>query len=657
MEQDKEGKEGVVPRSRRPIWLGAAAILVLIGLLAAALQIRSIFAPAPPRPTPVADVSSERLLALGSVLGFAAAHDTHAWVGLPFAQPPVDALRWRAPRPPAAWGDTRDALTVGAPCLQLASKLGGVPAEDESGFAGQEDCLYLNVWAPRREVDAVPTGAARWPVMVFVHGGGNNVGFGGSAMYDGAQLAGRENVIVVTFNYRLGPLGWLSHPALRAEAENGLEASGNFGLLDQIRALEWVAAHIEEFGGDPGNVTIFGESAGGLDVYALMLADAANGLFDRAIVQSGALSSASRNEAENGASALPPGATSKGLGSGEAVVELLVSAGVVPDREAAKGYADALSPADLLDWLRGRPGREILDVYRSTPDPQRLALPKPIRDGVLLPTEPWLERFRAGRFNVVPLIAGINRDEEKLYLSQDLDHVDRRFGVLYRVRDEEDFERRARALSDFWAVRGVVEPANAIVASGHRDVFAYRFEWDELPALLGTDLSRLIGAAHGLELPLLFGTFDVGDPFFSRVLYADVGRESRERLSLAMMSYWAEFARSGNPGRGGQGDQPQWLSWSEDVGPDEVPPKTTAEAPGRFLHLDSPDAGGLRMGYTPLSREALVTAIDSAEGLDQDAKCELFEAVFHEEEGWSDAAFIRIGRDGCRGVPRRYPKD
>jgi para-nitrobenzyl esterase len=213
-------------------------IVAAIGLF----SLRRILLP-PVEPTvQIADVSSERLLALGSVVGFAAPHDTHVWLGIPFAGPPVTERRWRAPQRPDAWADTLDALAFGPPCVQLGSRFGGVPTDDDEGLAGSEDCLYLNIWAPRREPEEVATADDRLPVMVWIHGGGNRIGHSGSSMYDGARLAGTENIVLVSFNYRLGPFGWFSHPALRSSASNSLEASGNFGTLDQIRALEWVQA-------------------------------------------------------------------------------------------------------------------------------------------------------------------------------------------------------------------------------------------------------------------------------------------------------------------------------------------------------------------------------------------------------------------------------
>lgn len=626
----KRGNRARRVTSRRRIRL--ILLLVIGGVLAylMASEARRLLAGARIERMKIADVSSERLLADGSVVGFAADEETHAWLGIPFALPPVGDLRWRAPERPEAWGDTRDALEKGSPCPQLSSKLAGVYSDDPDGFAGSEDCLYLNVWAPRSEPDEVPTGAARLPVMVWIHGGGNDHGEGGASMYDGAQIAGRQDVVVVTFNYRLGPLGWFSHPALRKRARTPEEASGNFGTLDQIRALEWVQQNIAEFGGDPRNVTIFGESAGGTNVLALLLSPAAKGLFHRAISQSGSTDSYSRAEAEDEfvphSVFAPIGSASGGHrnSSAEIVVSLLVDEGVVPDRKAARDYAKDLSDADLVTLLRSHSDRDLLDAMRDPENPGTIDSLSLIRDGVLLPEGDWLEEFRDGHFNAVPVLLGSNRDESKLELSQDDAHASLRFGILYRIRDPEDYERRARYGSQLWKVRAVDDPANAIHASGRTSVHAYRFDWDEEPELLGMDLSKLLGAAHGFEIPFVFFNFDLGDPIINRILFEGDGRGRRRRLGSRMMAYWAEFARTGRPGRGLRDDLPEWLDWSDQNGGED------ALGGGRILIIDTEEGGGIRLASASMTRQSVVEAIEVDPTLDARSKCDLLIDLFRD---------------------------
>jgi para-nitrobenzyl esterase len=630
-----ESKERKIAMTRWR-WVLIIIGLVLVLVAAGVFSLRQILIPTSEATVEVADVSSERLLGLGSVVGFAAPNDTHAWLGIPYARPPIARLRWRAPQPTEAWADTFDALAFGPPCVQLGSQFGGVPSDDPDGLAGSEDCLYLNVWAPRKEAEGIASDDdQRLPVMVWIHGGGNRIGHSGSSMYDGARLAGTEGVVLVSFNYRLGPFGWFSHPALRSSASNLLEASGNFGTLDQVRALEWVQANIEEFGGDPNNVTIFGESAGATNVLGLLVVDAARGLFHRAIAQSGSTDSVSRAEAENDLTAAVPGQRHS---SAEITVSLLEKAGVVPDRDAARGYAEALPEADLLEFLRGRSAREIVDVYRNPDRSERLEVPRLIRDGALLPVGDWLSEYRAGRFHRVPIILGSNRDEMKLFLSQDENLVRRRFGVFYRIRDLEDYERRSRYHSDMWAVRAVARPASAITDSGFLDVFAYRFDWDELPRFLGMDFSKLFGAAHGFEIPFVFGNFDLGPSRLGRIFFDEESAPARKDLSSRMMSYWAEFARHGSPGRGTDEEKPEWQPWS-------------AETTARILVFDTPQDGGIRLAEIALSRIRVIAAIDAESDLDQDEKCELFLDLLSRRPDWNIEEYRGIGRRGCANFP------
>jgi para-nitrobenzyl esterase len=635
-----------------PISIGVVVVLAGIGLF----SVLRIVMPIRESPVQIADVSSERLLPLGSVVGFAADHETHAWLGIPYARPPVGELRWRAPQEPEAWADTLDALAFGPPCVQLRSRFGGVDSDDPAGLAGSEDCLYLNVWAPRSEPDRVATMDQRRPVMIWIHGGGNRIGHSGSPLYDGARLAGTEDIVLVSFNYRLGPFGWFSHPALRSFSGDEQEASGNFGTLDQIRALEWVQANIAEFGGDPDNVTIFGESAGGRNVLALLLVDAAKGLFHRAIAQSGSTDSISRGEAENDLGAEIPGQRHS---SAEIVVSLLEQAGVVPDREAARSYAEALPESDVVSFIRGRSAREIVDAYRNPDRPGDLEVPGLIRDGALLPIADWLSEYRAGRFHRVPVMLGSNRDEMKLFLSQNEELVRRRFGVIYRIRDLEDYERRSRYHSDLWTVRAVARPAFAIADSGFSDVFAYRFDWDGLPRLFGVDLAKLLGAAHGFEIPFVFGNFDGGTSALSRMLFSEESAPAREDLSARMMGYWAEFARHGRPGRGGRGDHAKWLPWtSSDTHTASESPTTPRSTPrpgppttAKVLVFDAPDDGGIRLVDVDLSRDHVIAAVDAEPDLDQHEKCELFLDLFSSRPDWNVEEYRRIGRRGCAEYP------
>ena len=281
----------------KKIIIGLIIIMIVI-VLAGLFVVSKIPRPKAPekRIVQVAQIT-ERELNTGRIVGFVDKNNSHAWLGIPFARPPVGELRWKAPQPPESRGDTLKALEIGGMCTQYASPLSGAAIGETGKVTGQEDCLYLNAWAPPFEPDNLPEGDDRLPVMLWIHGGGNSIGHGGS--YNGAMLATTQRLIIITINYRLGPFGWFTHPALRDIEASEEDNSGNYGTLDIIRALQWVQENISNLGGNPGNVTIFGESAGAADVLSMMVSPGAKGLFHRAIVESGGLWINSLAEAEN----------------------------------------------------------------------------------------------------------------------------------------------------------------------------------------------------------------------------------------------------------------------------------------------------------------------------------------------------------------------
>ena len=289
--------------------------------------------------------------------------------GIPYAAPPVGSLRWRPPQPAAHWTGVRPAAQLGHNCIQHQ------PYSDIDPFkAGvSEDCLYLNVWT-----NSLDGRMAKRPVMVWIHGGGFWAGFGGEERHNGARLA-QKGAVVVTLNYRLGPLGFLAHPALAAESPH--HATGNYGLLDQIAALEWVKRNIARFGGDPSRVTIFGESAGGMSVGSLIASPLAKGLFHRAILESG-----------TGVSiGITPRDTARAIG-----LRFAESVGVRGEGAAAAAQLRALNPDTLL----------AASTAASVGGPKFF----PVADGWVLP-RPVDSALLSGKANFVPVIAGTNRDE------------------------------------------------------------------------------------------------------------------------------------------------------------------------------------------------------------------------------------------------------
>ena len=435
-----------------------------------------------------------------------------AFRGVPYAQPPVGALRLRAPRPVEPWAGVRPGREYGfwAPQNPPPSTLSG----DMPGPQA-EDCLTLNVWTPGIE-------GAR-PVMVWIHGGGFVGGSGASGLYQGQALAARGDVVIVTINYRLGILGFLAHPGL-ADPEAG-DAAGNWGLLDQVAALNWVHDNIPAFGGDPNNVTIFGESAGGMSVADLLAVPGARELFHRAIAQSG-----------------PPNA--------------------VPMAKAEETAAKLLAELGVAD-LRDVPVPVLLEAQATLVAERRGGpLPlTPVVDGVVLPSRPQ-DAMADGSAADVPLLIGTNRDEFKMFLVADpkgrepdddvvLKRLHRAFSAAnerlqpqlamdgyraIRARRGESVEPRelwSAIESDRMFRIGSIGAAEAHAVHQPR-TYSYLFTW-ESPAMRGA-----LGACHALELPFVFGTLE--GPGIDR--FAGSGSEAKA-LSNQMMDAWLTFARSG----------------------------------------------------------------------------------------------------------------
>ena len=582
---------------------------------------------------PAAAADSTRTLAEGAVVGFVGPYGEHVWRGIPYAAPPVGAWRWRAPRPPSAWRGTREALLTAPVCPQLPSLFGGVEATDHDRPVGQEDCLYLNVFAPRFAPEAVPRGGARLPVMVWIHGGGNVVGHAGR--YEGGKLATDTKTIVIAINYRLGPLGWFRHTALRADGESEADRSGNYGTLDMIQALAWVHANVAAFGGDPDAVTIFGQSAGARDVFSLLLAPPARGLFQRAIVQSGATHTLPVEDAENLVDESPPGHRNS---SGEIVLRSLHA----PTRMDAKRRLAAMSQADVARTLRGMPAADLLGLYRLESQEGLVDVPQLFRDGAVLPAADPLEALRRGEYQRVPTIFGTTKDENKLFLALNPDFTWRLLGLVPVVRDPVRYAATARHLSLQWKVRGADRPASLMAAVQGPTVWTYRFDWDEEPTALGVvDVSTLIGAAHGLEIPFVFGHWDLGRE--SKRLFSAANEAGRLVLSRQMMAYWTAFASTGDPNGAAEHELPRWE------------PFTLPEA--RFLVFDTPAGGGVRMDHGLVTSDAVLAGVASDPALATDeAKCDVYRRIIEWDHEPSPAEDPQLLGGACARFPPTAPR-
>lgn len=519
-------------------------------------------------PTP--DIATTTVVAQGELIGFVAANGSHVWRGVPFAADTSGQNRWRAPRPAPGWNGVREAVEFAHVCPQIATAFTPIKSFTNGELEGSEDCLAMDIYAP---VDAKEKSL---PVMVWIHGGSNVSG--ASQLYVGENLAKNENVIVMSVQYRLGPLGWFSHPALQEGAELPEDGSGNYGTLDLIAALQWAKDNAAAFGGDPDNVTIFGESAGGHNVVTLLASPLAEDLFHRAIIQSGGFDSVSIDEAQ-GISGTQPN----------------------PSLDVTKrlGGADKFHTASLA---------QVFEAYELDGG-GFMDLPRIIEDGVVLPVSPMRDAFSSVEsFNAVPIMSGVNRDEMKLFNLFNDRLTEVKFGRFYVAKDQGFYDAAAEYSSRVWRVRSVDRPLAMMAEAGHDDVYAYRFDWDEGGKILWMDLSKMLGAAHSLEIPFVLNRFKLlGDA--DSIMFKDKTFETRDVLSRSMGAYWAAFARSGQPD---SEDMPSWPTYNGNAS---------------VMYFDSTNDAGIRVEDGADSFDKIVEDLKKDTRLDPAQRCEIAESL------------------------------
>jgi para-nitrobenzyl esterase len=598
-------------------------------IVTATLVASSLLASCGGKPAPVADDSATRQMpskhASGTtrVHGLAGTYGNQMWLGVRYAQAPAGDKRFRAPVPHSETSADVTAQAFGSACPQLGHPFGVADARVDEPI-GDEDCLFLNVYTPRMTAEEAK--AARLPVMVWVHGGGNVVGH--AAGFDGGRLAQQERVVVVAINYRLGPLGFFSHPALR-EGATALDASGNYGLLDVIASLGWVRDRVAGFGGDPGNVTVFGESAGARNVLSLLIAPDARGLFHRAIAQSGMVRRQDREHATR-----PAAEGGHKNSATEVLVRMLVAEGKAGDETGARATLAKMPSAEVAGLLRSTTPAKLNTAYVKEPDESMPAVPNLISDGVVLPLPHPLEVLgkREARADV-PVLLGTNRDENKTFLFGHPGLVRRLTPLYMRLRDAPRYNALAEAMSRSWKVGGADAPAGALAESGGT-VFVYRFDWDEQPSVLGANLAEMIGAGHGVEIPFVFGHFDLGAR--ANVIFTEENAPGREQLAQAMMGYWAAFARSGQPGKGGR-ELPEWAPFGQ------------AQT---FMVLDTAAGGGVRPAAGKLAMDDVIAAVDRDERLrDPRERCAVLREVIRWSQLLPSDAYPALEGGACKDFP------
>ena len=474
-------------------------------------------------------ISKEIETSSGISIGYKSNNVMH-WDDIPYAKPPIGELRWKAPR------KINNLSQIIIPkennfCVQRPSGMGG--SEGDGFFSGSEDCLYLDVKTPLNKINR------KLPVMFWIHGGGNTSGL--KDLYDFSTMVNRHNVVVVSINYRLGPFGWFTHPAIQG-LQTGIDKSSNFGTLDIIEALKWVQSNISLFGGDPDNVTIFGESAGGHNVLSLLASQQAKGLFHKAISQSGYTTSIDVNAAYKQDKDTP---TSNHT-TFNIVNRILKQKSINNDQET-------IDKSELRGMLLDLKSEEFFSYYADRPSYEEI--PLLTADDVVVPLIGLSNALSSkDHLNVVPTIAGSNRDEVKLWLGSAEYFVDLKFSPIGKLlgipkvslKDEEAFEIFNHYRSSAWKLRGVDGPLRSMKEAGNKNLYAYRYDWDDHRRFIVGDFRKLIGAAHATEIPLLTGNNKlVGDYGF--LIYPR--GPSKRFTSKNMMKFWANFAKEGAPGK------------------------------------------------------------------------------------------------------------
>lgn len=521
---------------------------------------------------------TERQTAYGTINGVdnSATTGTYAWLGVPFAKPPVGALRWKSPVVPNAWSSTLATKNFGNACLQNGRIYGpGANNKYDATIGttlntpvGSEDCLTLNIWRPAST-------DTNLPVLFFIYGGSNISGYTADPVYDGAALAKSTNAVVVTANYRVGPLGFFNLPQLKAGASAN-DASGNFALLDNIQALKFVNQNIGNFGGNAGNVTVMGQSAGAINTWALLTSPLTVGLFHKAIPLSGGISLAS-NLPAGSLPTLNPASTYL-TQANSLLNNLLIADGKATDTASAQAFVATQSDAQIADYMRSKDGGTILTTLLA----KGLTGSGPIPDGTVIPTDP-IGAISAGNYRKVPVLAGNTADEGKLFAPflallggpAGMIVTDAaRFNTMFTFNPDAaptlttadilnpaylpvttpstGYNAKTALLASLFTTASRTNVLNALKTQ-QPNVWFYRFDWANEPA----PWNDVYGAAHAFDLPFIFGNF--GPSLFSNAVNSTANKPGRVALSNAMMGTIGAFMRNGDPNNSALGVT--WPAW------------------------------------------------------------------------------------------------
>ena len=454
---------------------------------------------------------------------------TWCWKGIPYATPPEGNLRWKAPLDPVPWLGTRKTRKFNDSASQIMLVLGPL---------GSEDCLYLNIWRPKSlESDL--------PVYLYIHGGGNSIGSAATSSYYGNAVAEKSNMLYISVNFRLGPMGWFIHPAVTGTGSPE-DQSGNYGTLDLVKSLEWVSDNIRAFGGDPNNVTVAGESGGAFNVLSLLVSPIAKGLFHRAVIESGLSLIWSPEVAK--------------AQSDKLLIVLLLKDRKAKNEEEAQQVISKMRDDEINAYFRSKSAFTITKNI-PTRDFGMAEWRTIFTDGTVIPREGY-DIFSSGEWaSKVPVIIGCTKDEMNLFgwFRKNPPLKTREYDLVWKYH------------SMLWRANGVDELVSKMTSRSDVPVYVYRFDWGGMDengtSVLPGNKGRDLGAHHASEIPFFLGMGEADLALLIGKTHNKHNQPGREKLTNLCMRYLANFAKTGNPNHE---DLPVWPVWDNSEGLDRI---------------------------------------------------------------------------------------
>jgi para-nitrobenzyl esterase len=475
----------------------------------------------------------------GAVAGIPGKYNTIKFLGIPYAEPPIGEMRWKAPRDPQTWSGVLNANKMKSACPQKGNFFANVPSSEFGKPVGNEDCLYLNVWTPEK-----PSPVKR-PVVLWIHGGSNFKGTSRDPMYEGAYMAAHDDVVFVSINYRLGLFGAFTHKAFQNVGSKG-DRSGNFTTLDLIQGLKWVKANADQFGGDKNNITIMGHSAGCMNVWGLLQSPLAENLFDKAVCSAGIPNSYPQFMVEER--------------SQDFINKLVIKAGLANNKSDAESFLDNQDATWVRSFLQEQSTEDIVEASDYLIPYQH------INDGYVFPH--GLEGLLVGNYTKVPLIIGSTTDEgtymvgakmlkpNEVELWEMIQNPPSNHPLtMYDLLNTNYVTYKATTLYASEALSlSFFNLFNSLKVFQWGQVWRYSFDWKETPS----PWHEVFGAVHGMDAIFYLGNFVTQEESFSRFAWTPENKESRERLRSEMSTYFKGFFWTGDPNAYITDDDKKW---------------------------------------------------------------------------------------------------